>query len=313
MRRLFWTTLSWMMAAVLLLAFHLGAADPETQPALVSHHGSPFSLSPRVLPQPTTPLPPFGFSTPAFEFSNPAYVYSTPAFSHSTPMHHSLFGISTAAPFFKPKFIHEQKLLRIEKHPKNLHDHRYKLCTAEKSPQCAYNTSKPWCLQDHFYPLFDIEADFLFHRKAVLDLYADFADLNTASSVVRPLHLNDETYLCPSYTAYVRPLRALDIKGRWRTIVNGVKVDYKIHSRKPDHTDAHHEVLTQTLRLEECVHRGHPCPLVPHCHGTVCLQQFTYQRLLVYDPCDNRFPFGIESFKLPSACACQLGDHYIIH
>ena len=73
-----------------------------------------------------------------------------------------------------------------------------------------------------------------------------------------------ESYLCPSVTGYLMPLRAVNTAGKWRVVVNGVK--------------AHYETLTQTVRLEECSEPGQPCPLVPACYSTQCLQKSIYHR-----------------------------------
>lgn len=123
-------------------------------------------------------------------------------------------------------------------------------------------------------------------------LYKDVL-ANTENSVDRLVELPQETYLCPSATGYLMPLRAVNTAGRWRIIVNGVK--------------AHYETLTQTARVEECETPGTACPLVPACYQTKCLQKSVYHRFLVYDPYDTYFPFAIENFKLPSACACHTG------
>ena len=72
-------------------------------------------------------------------------------------------------------------------------------------------------------------------------------------------HVGQETYLCPSDTAYVTPLRAVNTDGKWRVIVNAVK--------------AHYETLSQTVRVEECSGSGRACSLVPHCYETTCLQK----------------------------------------
>ena len=102
--------------------------------------------------------------------------------------------------------------------------------------------------------------------------------------------LVQETYLCPSETAYIQPLRAINTDGKWRVIVNAVK--------------AHYEDLTQSVRIEECTTSGSACPLVPECYETKCLQKSIYHRFLVFDPYDHYLPFAVETFKLPSACAC---------
>ena len=118
---------------------------------------------------------------------------------------------------------------------------------------------------------------------------------NTENSVDGLEVLEDETFLCPSEVGYIRPLRAINSEGHWRIVVNNVK--------------AHYEQLSQTARVEQCLAPGAPCPLVPECYLTKCVQKSVYHRFLVYDPYDYYFPFAIESFKLPSACACYNG-HY---
>ncbi|KAK4317688.1 hypothetical protein Pmani_008497 [Petrolisthes manimaculis] len=166
-------------------------------------------------------------------------------------------------------------------------------------PACADNTTKPWCLEDSEYPLYEIKHAAEYHYEKVLSLYADVADLNTELSVERPKILEEETYLCPSGTAYVRPLRAVNTDGKWRVIVNNV--------------DVHYETLTQTTRVEECLTSGDACPLVPDCYESKCLQKSIYHRFLVYDSYDQYFPFAIETFKLPASCACLLGAYTIDH
>ena len=118
---------------------------------------------------------------------------------------------------------------------------------------------------------------------------------NTENSVDGLDVLEDETFLCPSEVGYIRPLRAINSEGHWRIVVNNVK--------------AHYEQLSQTARVEQCLAPGAPCPLVPECYLTKCVQKSVYHRFLVYDPYDYYFPFAIESFKLPAACACYNG-HY---
>ena len=61
---------------------------------------------------------------------------------------------------------------------------------------------------------------------------------NTDNSVDILKHRSDETYLCPALTSYVTPLRAVNVEGKWRVIVNGVKAHYETLSqgrRNPFH------------------------------------------------------------------------------
>lgn len=177
------------------------------------------------------------------------------------------------------------------------HVHAHSKVPAKPEPEvpaCAANSSRPWCLEDAEYPTKEIEhaAEHYFH--SLLPLYTDVANLNTELSVDPPVNtLQDETYLCASSIAYVKPLRVVNADGRWRIVVNNVKL-YK-------------NTLTQTARVETCGAPGASCPKVPDCLESSCHEKSVYHRFLVYDPYDLHLPFGIESFKLPSACACYLG------
>jgi len=166
-------------------------------------------------------------------------------------------------------------------------------------PACAANTTKTWCLEDTEYPEYEIKSAIQYHLDKFNKLYADVADLNTELSVERPNTLEEETYLCPSETAYIRALRAVNTEGKWRVVVNNIKVHYK--------------TFTQTSRIEECLTSGDACPLVPECYESKCLQKSIYVRLAVFDPYDRYFPFAVETFKLPASCACLLGAYTIDH
>ncbi|XP_063840981.1 uncharacterized protein LOC135089346 isoform X2 [Scylla paramamosain] len=166
-------------------------------------------------------------------------------------------------------------------------------------PLCSSNTTKSWCVRDTEYPKDEITLAAAYHYEKMLTLYTDVANLNTHQSADLTSYQTKETYLCPSETAYVRPLRAVNTEGKWRVIVNGIKV--------------HYEILTQTTRLEECLSPGYVCPLVPRCYESKCLQKSIYHRFLVYDPYDQYFPFAVETFKLPASCACLLGASTLEH
>ena len=107
---------------------------------------------------------------------------------------------------------------------------------------------------------------------------------NTDNSVDRLVELSQETYLCPSLTGYVTPLRAVNTAGKWRIVVNGVK--------------AHYETLTQTARIEECTGPGEACPLVPACYNTQCIQKNIYHR---FDLLMNHF---VNVVALPFQVSC---------
>ena len=160
-------------------------------------------------------------------------------------------------------------------------------------PQCAKNTSKLWCLEDSEYPVDEVQQALDQHYQTVLSFYKDVL-VNTGNSVDELDNSSDETYLCPSTTGYIQPLRAVNIEGKWRTIVNGVE-SYGVK-------------YTQSGRIEECdVVVGTTCPLVPSCYQSKCVQKNVYHRFLVFDPYDYTFPFAIEKFKLPASCGCVVG------
>lgn len=195
-------------------------------------------------------------------------IHSVPAvpIHHAVPVHHAVH----AAPYHEPK-----------------HDEY-------KPPVCSIDNPMPWCLEDPEYPTYEIEHALQYHYEGVQAIYKDVL-ANTENSVDRLKEIVQETYLCPSVSAYIMPLRAINTNGKWRVIVNGVK--------------AHYETLTQTARIEECTTAGGACPLVPECYETKCLQKNIYHRFLVYDPYDQYFPFAIEAFQLPSSCACYNGAY----
>lgn len=159
-------------------------------------------------------------------------------------------------------------------------------------PECSKNTTKQWCLEDDDYPKEMMTFALEQHYEAVRFLHED-VKAETSNSVDTLNSLEEETYLCPATTTYVQPLRAVNVEGKWRIIVNNA--------------DSYGYKLDQHVRLEECEEAEASCPHVPSCYDSKCLQKNMYHRFLVYDPNDYYFPFAIENFKLPSSCACFLG------
>lgn len=235
----------------------------------VPHHPAPHHPAPA--PYGYTPAPPpYGYS-PAPYTPAPYHPAPEPYAPHHPVPHHP-------APHHPPPH-----------HPAPYHPEH-----PEHPPACSEGNPKPWCLEDPEYPTYEIQKAIEYHYDSVQQMYKDVL-ANTDNSVDRLKEIIQETYLCPSETAYIQPLRAVNVHGKWRIVVNHVK--------------AHYETLTQTARIEECLTPGSACPLVPECYETKCLQKSIYHRFLVYDPYDQYLPFAIESFKLPSACACYNGAY----
>ncbi|XP_057378422.1 neurotrophin 1-like [Daphnia carinata] len=164
-------------------------------------------------------------------------------------------------------------------------------------PHCAKNTTKAWCLEDSQYPQHEVQQALDQHYQAVLTFYKDKL-ASTENSVNGLDKFNDEVYLCPSSTDYVRPLRAINVEGKWRIIINRV--------------ESYGAKYTQTARIEECnVVVGNSCPLIPACYESKCIQKNMFHRFLVYNPQDYTFPFAIEKFKLPGSCGCVVGAFHL--
>ena len=202
-------------------------------------------------------------------------------FEHSEETHHS-----------EP---HAHQPLHLPVHPDDIDFIEMNEDAPYQIPSCSRDSEKDWCTEDERYPKKQIELAGHIHADGLMHLYADISDLDSELSVKGAKFIYDESYLCPSETNYIRPLRAINTHGKWRVIVNDVKI--------------HYQKLTQSSRIEECASHGKPCPLIPHCYDTKCLQKLVYHRFLVFDPYDHGFPFAIENFRLPSSCACKIDEY----
>ena len=96
-------------------------------------------------------------------------------------------------------------------------------------------------------------------------------------------------FVCPSKVIYGRPMRAVNAEGQWRVIVQYVNN------------------VTQTQRIETCLVNGGSCRTLVPCHQSRCLQKYSYQRFLSFDPCNPRRGLFVDIYKLPSACSCHIG------
>jgi hypothetical protein len=79
--------------------------------------------------------------------------------------------------------------------------------------------------------LFFLQQAIEYHYAAVAALYKDVL-ANTENSIDNLKNIEDEeTFICPAEIGYLRPLRALNDRGHWRIIVNGVKAHYETLSQ----------------------------------------------------------------------------------
>ena len=205
-------------------------------------------------------------------------------------------------------------------HPPPPH-HGY--CDPKAPPTCALHTDVPFCLDDPEYPEYEI-ADKISQDPIFLKKYSDIADQSAddlVEEIVAPQEasfdynyytgaskgpspydashwIGPEGYLCPSQVDYVKILRALNVEGFWRVILQHVPKDYGYG----------HYNYTQTTRLEACLTPDSACRLLAPCYGSKCTQKYVYHRMLSYDPCDPYRGFFIDTYKLPSACSCHIPD-----
>ena len=106
-------------------------------------------------------------------------------------------------------------------------------CTFHKKDRCFFNRFTFLLLSFTQYPKYEVEEALMAHYDLVRSVYKD-AFVETENSVDDLEDLEEETYLCPSVTAYVKPLRAVNSHGKWKVIVNNVKL--------------YHDTLTQSAR-----------------------------------------------------------------
>merc|ERR1712083_1237672 len=279
-------------------------AEAEAEADAQVHHGGTYGYTP--VPAPVYGPEPAYHEAPVYEAAVTPFIHHEAApvvhaapvahhAAHVSTVHHATHGVAHHGAAHHQSVVqhhvapvHHAVAHAAPYHPAPAPHHEY------KPPACSIDNPKTWCLEDAEYPTYEIEHALQYHYEGVQAIYKDVL-ANTENSVDRLKEIVQETYLCPSVTAYIQPLRAVNTDGKWRVVVNGVK--------------AHYETLTQTARIEECTTAGEACPLVPACYETKCLQKSIYHRFLVYDAYDQYFPFAIETFKLPSACACYNGAY----
>lgn len=238
---------------------------------------------------------------PAYKPEYPAYKPEYPAYKPEYPSY---------KPEYRPEYPkYEPQYPSYPKHPSYPAYPAYnKYCDPKAAPKCAENSTLPWCLTDEEYPTYDIKYA-IDYDPLVLKKYADVAD-QSADDLVEGITkaqeekfdysfyngqqfdqgnwVGGEGFICPSDVKYARPLRAKNVDGEWRVIVQDVAY------------------YTQTHRVESCLFPEAACRTLAPCYRSKCLQKYVYHRMLSFDPCDSYKGLFIDTFKLPSACSCHI-------
>ncbi|CAN7993312.1 unnamed protein product [Ixodes hexagonus] len=140
---------------------------------------------------------------------------------------------------------------------------------------CAENSTVPqFCTTASSYPKKAITQALKVDTEFVKNLLA----LTTAERTYPKLgKING---ICPSFTRTLKPLKARDVLGEWRVIVN---------------TDG----LEQEIILDMCSSQGSQCSGKP---PRMCTQSYGVRKLGVYDANTRRLSSG--DFRVPTGCTC---------
>ena len=96
---------------------------------------------------------------------------------------------------------------------------------------------------------------------------------------------------CPVISGDIKPIRARNVMGDWRVLVQDVGL------------------VSQVERVSICLRPEQPCQQgagnLP-CYRSYCRQLTSARNLLAFDPCDPHRGIFVDRFKFPSECSCLL-------
>jgi len=150
---------------------------------------------------------------------------------------------------------------------------------------------------DPDYPLTMIQQGLTRHgtlddKKAFSSLFGPSCGNSTVNIKLRQSFDLKESPLCKAYQKYIFPQKALTVRGEYRYIIN--TGDYK-----------------QGVTVETCTRRakGRGCKYAGrdgrYPSATVCKQMYALQNMLAINEEGNVY---VETFRIPSACVCELID-----
>lgn len=99
--------------------------------------------------------------------------------------------------------------------------------------------------------------------------------------------------VCLSLTVTMKPLRARNLDGDWRVIVQDVRD------------------IIQRQQMSICSSPDTGCQNPDHfsrafCFNGKCNQKFVVQKFLAFDPCNPDRDVFVDSFKMQSECNCRI-------
>lgn len=155
-------------------------------------------------------------------------------------------------------------------------------------PECAKNSTIPICTSDDHYPKEEILKALSEDENFIRKLSGVTALINstnvTSNGQVSPTAENKWENICPSVISQMTPLRARNLKGEWKIIVNV-------------------EEIKQNLNIETCLKLGERCNLVPVQFQTQCDQKYAILHLLTYE---KNVGLMVDQFLVPAACSCSV-------
>lgn len=163
-----------------------------------------------------------------------------------------------------------------------------KFCNPNAPPPCV-NKRFGFCINDEEYPDDDIKLATEFSELADKFSSKSIGDDEPIGSLANTVNNTG----CVTTSLIVKPLRAQNIDGDWRIIVQDARNIFQwtlmAVCGNPDASCHNPERITPVF-----------------CFNGKCKQLFAVRRLLAFDPCNPNRQVFVDSFKLPTECSCRL-------
>jgi len=181
----------------------------------------------------------------------------------------------------------------------------------QRRPSFKANACKSgmFCTSDRNYP-YDAMLSVLKQDKQLTDkLYKEVfnSECKEAKNVISRRFLPSEEALCPSRPKVIYPRKALNLRNEWMYIVNLDKYTQSVEIEVcVDQTNGRQisDYEYQGSKFGVCLYGGAEGQ---DPDSTVCRQKYTEHKLLAFTADSELL---VDSFKLPSACACYIKDDF---